>query len=464
MGKISTTILLVFALSMGCTCVRAEAGLIHYPSVVEQTLNNGLRVMLIEDYEQPTASFHILIKAGRIDNPLKQPGLAGLTGLMLREGTTSRSSEEVTEQLAQMGARFSVTSRARYTTLKLGVLTQYTQPGLSLFADMLLNPSFPGRELKRVKRDIANNLKLEQTYAQAIASKHLRFLLFGPDHALGRASTEGMIKRLRIPHVRDFYEKHVRPQNAFLLVIGDFESENMMVQVQERFGSWEQVDLEADKTPFSTFTGKGKIRVVHKPKATQAFIHLNHWALPCDHPDFYAYRLMNYILGGGDFSSRLMQSVRSQGGKTYGIRSTYTSNSDYGVLDIQTATRNHAFLSTYQLVRSVFRDLGEQGVTPAELDKAKAYYAGAIPLQLETPDAIAQKVLTSALNGFSMNDLTQEVVRLMRVQVSDVNRVLKQYLNPESCNVVVVGDTKELAEQLSQIRQYERVHYRSKVK
>jgi len=328
----------------------------------------------------------------------------------------------------------------------------------------LLNPSFPGRELKRVKRDITNNLKLEQTYAQSIAAKHLRLLLFGPDHALGRASTVSSIKRLGISHVKGFYAKHMRPNNATLLVIGDFDSESMIAQIQDRFGPWERGDLEPDIPTPSTFTGQGKIRVVHKPGATQAFVHLNNWALPCDHPDFYAYRLMNYILGGGDFSSRLMQSVRSQGGKTYGIRSTYMSSTDYGILDIQTATRTHEFLSTYRLILSELERMVEQGVSATELKKAQAYYAGSIPLQLETPDAIAQKLLIGVLNGFTMNDLSQEVVRLKRVQVSDVNRVIKTYIKPESFNVVIVGDARALAEQLRPIGQYERVHYKSQPK
>jgi zinc protease len=269
---------------------------------------------------------------------------------------------------------------------------------------------------------------------------------------------------LRTSQVKAFYQKHIHPNNAVLLVMGDFKVEDMMTQIQERFGSWERGDLDPDPSTPVTFTAKGKIRVVHKPDATQAFIHLNHWARPCDHPDFYAYRLMNYILGGGGFTSRLMQSVRSQEGKTYGIRSTYTANTDYGTLTIQTATRNQEFLSTYQLIRSVLSDLVEQGITPAELHKAQAYYAGAIPLQLETPDTIAQKVLTGALNGFTLEDLSQEVNRLKRVQVSDVNRVIKQYLNPDTFNVVIVGNAKALTEQLKQIGPYERVHYRSNPK
>ena len=464
MRKTGTCAFIIIGWFVGCMCVQAEEGLVNYPGIVDRTLDNGLRVMLIEHHEQPTTSFHILIKAGRIDNPLNRPGLAGLTTLLLREGTMSRSSEQVTEQLAQMGAQFSVTSPARYKILKLGVLNQYAQPGLALFADMLLNPSFPGRELKRVKRDIINNLKLEQTYAQSIAVKHLRFLLFGPDHVLGRASTEGSIRRMRSSHVKAFYQKHVRPNNAMLLVIGDFESESMMARVQDRFGSWERADLDSDISTPSTFTGKGQIRVVHKPDATQAFIHLNHWALPCNHSDFYAYRLMNYILGGGGFSSRLMQSVRSQGGKTYGIRSTYSSNTDFGTINIQTATRSHECLSTYQLIQSVFRDLIENGITATELSKAQAYYAGSIPLQLETPDTIAHKVLTGALNGFTLEELPLEVSRLTQVEVSDVKRVIRTCLNPQSFNLVIVGNTKELADQLKQIGPFEKVHYQASLR
>jgi zinc protease len=457
-------IVILVGLGMGCICTQAEEGLINYPNVTDRTLGNGLRVMLIEHHEQPTTSFHVLLKAGRIDNPLDQAGLAGLTALLLREGTTSRSSDQVTEQLAQMGAQFSIDARARYTTLKIAVLNQYAQAGLALFSDMLLNPSFPARELKRTKKDAINNLRFEQTYGQSIAAKHLNHLLFGSRHPLGRASTKTSLKKPGRKDLQAFYQEHIRPSNAILLVIGDFEPEAMMAQIQDHFGSWEQANLDSDIPTRPTFTKRGKIRVVHKPDATQAFIHFNHWALPCDHADFYAYRLMNYILGGGGFSSRLMQSVRAQGGKTYDIRSTYSSNTDYGIINLQTATRNQAFLSTYQLIRSVLSRTVDQGITAAELSKAQAYYAGSIPLQLESPDAIARKILTAALNDFSMDDLSQEVIRIKRVQVSDVNRVIKACVNPEHFNVVIVGDTKELTEQLKQIGPYEKVDYRARLR
>jgi zinc protease len=456
--------LAVISLAMGCVCTQAKAGLIVTPDVMDRTLDNGLRVMLVEHHEQPTTSFHVLVKAGKIDDPLGQAGLAGLTALLLREGTTSRSSDKITAQLAQMGAQFSSDTRDRYTTLKIAVLNQYAQPGLALFSDMLLNPSLPGRALKRIRKDAINMLSFEQSYGQFIAAKHLKHILFGPSHPLGRPSTKTSLKKSSTKDLQAFYQKHICPNNAVLLVIGDFVSEHMMGQIQDHFGSWKRGDLGANVPAPSTFTRKGKIRVVHKPDATQAFIHLNHWALPWDHPDFYTYRLMNYVLGGGGFSSHLMQSVRSRGGKTYDIRSSYAPNADYGTITIQTATRNQAFLSTYQLILSVLSDCVEQGINAAELNRAKAYYTGAIPLQWETPDAIARKILLATLNGFSMNDLSQEVMRINRVQLSDVNRVVKTYLNPESFNVGIVGDSKELAEQLKQIGPFEKRHYKARLK
>lgn len=464
MTRTSIHIQAVITLCLACICAQAGEGLINYPDILDRTLDNGLRVMLIEHHEQATTSFHVLVKAGKIDDPLARAGLAGLTAQLLREGTTSRSSDQITEQLAQMGAQFSSDTRDRYTTLKIAVLNQYAQAGLALFSDMLLNPGFPGRALKRIRKDAINMLSFEQTYGQFIAVKHLNHMLFGPDHPLGRPKTQTSLSRASTKRVKAFYEKHMRPNNAILLVIGDFAAEDMLGQIQDHFGAWARGPVDPDiPTPF-TFTDQGKIRVVHKPDATQAFILFKHWALPCDHPDFYAYRLMNYILGAGGFSSRLMQSVRSQGGKTYDIRSTYTPNALYGTVTIQTATRNQAFLSTYQLIQSVLSEYAEQGISATELNRAKAYYAGAIPLQLETPDAIARKILTATLNGFSMEDLSQEVMRINHVQLMEVNRVIKTYLNPESFNVVIVGDSKELTEQLKQIGPYEKRHYKARLK
>lgn len=438
-----------------------SADIIEFPDRTDITLENGLRVILIEHHEQPTISYRLLVKAGVIDNPLGKEGLAEVTGALLKAGTSSRTQDEIVDATALIGSAINISTRSHYTSVGLDVLKRYSEIGFEIFTDVILDPVFPSREFKRVRKGYINYVKLELTNNNKIAFNHSNFLLFGPKHPLGCVKTEKSLRGLNGKDVRTFYRRFFRPNNSILLVIGDFLQQDMLDRIKNEFGQWEKAGVVERIQTKVDFSKSGSIRVVDKPKMTQAVIHLKQWGINSKHEDYYAYQLMNYILGGGGFSARLMEAVRFKGGKTYGIRSSYVSNFDYGVLSIATSTRNEQFLNTYQLIQSELKKLIDGGITAEELSKAKAYKTGSIPLQLEAPGMIADKVLKAIVNGITIDDLSKEIVYYKRVKVEDVNRVIKEYLHPEKMNIVIVGDVKKLKGQLEKIGHYKKVYYKS---
>lgn len=460
MNYVKYNLLLLLLFVAGPARAASVGQLINYPVIKDVTLENGLRVMLIEHHEQPTVSYRILVRAGRIDNPLTKEGLADVTTRLLREGTRSMTSDDIADKIAEIGGDFTISSRANYTIFGMDVLSQYSDLAFAIFTDIILNPSFSSKGLQRVKKELIAHVKLELTNNYKIAFRHGGFLLFGSQHPLGHTKTEKSLNRIRTADVKDFYQKNFRPNNSILLVVGDFSADKMLAEITERLSSWPSAEIVGQIQIQPDFTKKGRIRVVNKPDMTQAVIHLNQWAPLSSSPDYYEYLLMNDIMGGGGFTSRLMQALRTKGGKTYGIGSYCSINLNYGVLGITTSTRNQEIFNTYQLIQSELKKLIDEGVTEEETIKTKAYMTGTIPLQLEAPGSMAEKILKAIMNGFTVDDLSKEIIYYNRVTAGDINRVIKKYLHPESFNVVIVGDIKKIKGQLEKIGPYEQVYYK----
>lgn len=435
--------------------------LINYPPINDVTLPNGLRVMLMGHHEQPTVSYRILVKTGKIDEPLGKEGLADLTAQLLQEGTLSKTSSQIADQIAEIGSELNISSQANYTIFGLNVLSQYSLVGFDILADVMLNPAFPSQEIKRVKRELISAVDLELTDKSKIASNHGQLLLFGSEHPLGCVNTKKSLEIISPKDIRDFYQKYFCPNKSILLVIGDFSKEKMLAQITEKFGSWKQVEVGQRVQTKPDFTKKGRFRVVDKPGMTQAMIYLNQWAVNGTSSDYYEYLLANYILGGSGFSSRLTNAVRAKGGKTYDIKSSCDINLDYGIFKITTLTRNQEMFNTYQLIQTELKKLVDKGVTDEELLKAKAYMAGSIPLQLETPASIADKIIKSIMKGFTIDDLLKEVINYNNVTVDGISHVIKEYMHPEKLNIVIVGDVGKIEQQLTQIGDYEKVYYKN---
>ncbi len=460
MNYIKYGFLTVLLFTAGYTIAEPAKGLINYPPVNDVTLPNGLRVMLIEHHEQPTVSYRVVVRAGRIDGPLGKEGLADLTARLLQEGTLSMTSDQIADKIAEIGGELSISSQSNYTTIGLNILSEHSRAGFDILADVILNPVFPPQGINRVKKEMLNTVNMDFTDKDKIASNHGQLLLFGSEHPLGRANTKNSLEGISPKDIRDFYQRYYCPNNSMLLVIGDFSKEQMLAQITEKFGSWKQAEPRQRVQPKPDFTKKGKFRVVDKPDMTQAVIYLNQWAISSKSPDYYEYLLINYVLGGSDFSSRLMSAVRAKGGKTYAIGSRYDMNFDYGILSITTSTRNQEMLNTYQLIQTELKKLIDKGITEDELVKAKAYISGAIPLQLETPASIADKILKAIMRGFTIDDLSKEVINYNSITVDDVNRVIKEYIKPENMNIVIVGDAGKIEKQLTQVGTYEKIYYK----
>jgi zinc protease len=187
------------------------------------------------------------------------------------------------------------------------------------------------------------------------------------------------------------------------------------------------------------------------------------WGIPRTHDDRYAVKLANYIFGGGAFSSRLMEVVRGEGGKTYGVRSWASSRMDYGAFGISTSTRNPEVYNTYTLIMSELNRLREEGVTAEELRKAKSFYTGSQPLSLESPGAIAGSVLSALYYGFTIEDLETSLVKLNAVTLDEVNAAIKNHYDEENRVLIIVGKGEEIKDLIRPIGSFDEAFYKDDI-
>lgn len=439
----------------------SPADTIDFSDRTDVTLQNSLRVILLQHNEQPTISYILAVNTGSIDDPLNKRGLAELTGQLLKTGTSSRSQQQIVENIALIGNTIGVSIKSHYTSVGLDVLKRYSGIGFEIFSDIILDPVFSPEEIKHTKKEYINYAKMQFTNNHGIAANHGNYLLFGSEHPFGRMKTEKSIKSITRKDIKEFYQNFYHPNNSMLVVVGDFEPQDMLKTIKAKFANWQTADIAKRIETKMDFSKTGDFRVVDKPKMTQALIHLNQWAIESPREDYFAYQLMNDILGGGGFSSKLMDAVRAKSGKTYAIWSRYGANPDYGVLSITTSTRNDQLENTHELIRSVLKKLADEGITSEELSRAKAYKTGAIPLNMESPAMIAKKIIEAIVKGYTVEDLPKEIDYYNRVTIEDVNHVIREYLHPEKMNVVIVGDVRSIKRQLEKIGYYQKVHYKS---
>ncbi len=431
-----------------------------YPEFTDTTLSNGLRILVAEHHEQPAVFCQILVKAGARDEPLGKEGLASVTASQLDQGTDSFNSEEFAEAVDGIGGRLWTWADDEYTIVGCRMLAADIETGLGLLAGAVLKPVFPAKSLARQRKQEAADIAQERAEPMSLARRHAAYLLFGPGNRLGREVSEKSIGRIAVADVRGFHAGYYVPGNSILIAVGDFAREEMLALLCERFGGW----TSRDSKPRPEFTPPKlrdiRCRLVNKPGLDQGYIAIAEWGIGRRDPDNDAHRIMDYVFGGG-WASRLMTVVRVEQGKTYGVGSERSCHPDFGTYGVGTFTRTEEVASTCRLLVSEMRRLADSGVTDTELAGAKSYLVANLPLQMETPGQIAQRVAEGLYYGFTLDELRHETARLAAVKLEDVNRVAKQYLDPDAFVLVVVGDAGKLRVPLREIGRFDEVNWQA---
>lgn len=401
---------------------------------------NGLTVLVLEQHSLPIVQIRALIKAGSAQDPSEKAGLANLVASLLDEGTGTRTAKQIAEQIEFVGGTLAAKAFEDFTTASARVLKKDTELGFELVADILRRPAFTEQELKRVRSQILGEIASEKDDPGLVADKAFNQLVFdGHPYRWPVNGTEASLPKITRVDILRFYSREYLPNQTILAIVGDITIEQARAQVAKHFGSWKRGTPPARTVGSPRPIEQPVVRLIEKD-LTQATIMVGHLGISRTNPDFYAVTVMNYILGAGGFSSRLMDSIRDNQGLAYGVGSAFEAKLMPGPFMISLQTRNETANQAIAGVLTELNGITDAPVTDEELADAKAYLIGSFPLRLDTTAKLAEVLSQVEFYGLGPDYFTQYPQWIERVTKEDVLRVAKQYLHPNGYALVVVGN------------------------
>jgi len=409
-------------------------------SPVKITTANGMTVLVLEQHFLPIVEIHALIKTGSAQDPPNKAGLSNLTASLLDEGTTTRSSKQLAEQIDFVGGSLAVKAGVDFTTASARILTKDVDLGFTLLADILLHPAFSKQEFGRVRSQILGEIMSDNDDPGHVAMTAFNQLVFH-DHPY-RWPVNGLektVQKITLADVRKFYAKEYLPNQTILAIVGDITLEQATDLVQTHFGGWKNKKAPARTTKKPRAVTRKSVQFIEKD-LTQSTIVLGHGGISRTNPDFYPVTVMNHILGAGGFSSRLMDSIRDKQGLAYGIMSHYETHAMPGSFWINLQTKTETTNQAISGVLTEMKTLRDVPVTDQELAEAKAFLVGSFPLRLDSTAKLAHVLAQVEFFELGFEYFTQYPEWIERVTKEDIQRVAKQYLNPQHYALVVVGN------------------------
>ena len=412
------------------------------PQISTRELSNGLKIVVLEQHELPLVDVLLQVRSGGESDPAGKMGMAALVAAMLTEGTTNRTALQIADQAAFLGIQLNASSGWEQSTVSLHAPIAQLDSALALFSAGALRPNVPAPDLERVRKVRLTALQQLRDRAPAIADRAFANAVFGEQHPYGRplAGTEGTLASITRDDVQRFYSTFYRPNNATLLVVGDVRPDDVERRARDLFGAWARGTVPTPATNAPSAAKGTRVVLVDKPGAAQTSFRLGGVGAPRSTSDYFPLQVMNTILGGS-YTSRLNHNLRETHGYTYGAGSGFGLRRSAGPFiasaEVVTAKTDSALIEFMKELRAI-RDT----VPAEELARAKRNLQLGLPSSFETTQGIAQEFLPLIAYGIPLDFFSSAVQRYGAVTQADVQRVARQYVDPDKLTIVVVGDRK----------------------
>lgn len=408
-----------------------------------EVLANGITLLHAQKTSLPIVTVVVAIKAGSVSEPAEKAGLANLTADLLNEGTKTRTSKEISEAIEFVGGSLTSSGGADYITVSLSVLKKDIALGFDLLSDVILNPVFSDAEVQRRKTSIKNLIIQQKEEPGTIASKAFAEAVFG-GHPYGRPveGTEETLDRIAREDIIAFHQEYYLPNNTIMTVVGDISKDELKSLLGRYFMAWQRKDSKPLSPPPLSPEDKPKVVRIQK-KLTQANIILGHLGIARDNPDYYAVSVMNYILGGGGFASRLMDNIRDNKGLAYDVHSYFSANKFGGSFQAGLQTKNESANTSIEEVLKEMQRIRTEPVSDKELSDARSYLTGSLPLRIDSNRKIAAFLTSVEFYGLGLDYVDNYRKYIEAVTKDDIQRVAKKYLHPDNYVLVIVADLQK---------------------
>lgn len=416
-------------------------------------LANGLKVFVVENHKIPRVSYSLVLDS----DPVFEGDMAGYTdfaGQLMRTGTTSRTKDQIDEQVDMLGANLSTSANGIYASC----LTRHNESLLTIMSDILLNPDFKSEELEKIRKQTLSALEAAKNEPGAISERVNSVLVYGSNHPYGLNESEESVKNITLEKCKDYYKTFFKPNIAYLAIVGDITPEQAKPLVEKYFGSWQQGEVPQAKYPTPKAPSKSIVAIVDRPNAVQSTINITY---PVDlkpgSPDDIKVKLTNSILGGGTF--RLYNNLREKHGWTYGAYSSIQSDKLIGKFNASAEVRNPVTDSSFTEILAEMNRLRTETVPEDELNMVRNFMMGNFGRSLENPSTIANFAINTARYNLPKDYYATYLTRLAALTPADVQLTAQKYIRPDNAYLLMVGKAEDIAPKLKKFAKGGEVQY-----
>jgi len=422
------------------TFAAAQSG--WQPPYPQKTVfKNGLTVLLLEKHRLPMVTISAMVKSGSASDPKDLSGLADFTAEMLSRGTMSRTAQQIAQSFDQSGAQFSVDCDYDASYFSLTCLSQDLEKLLPVFMDLLQHPRMDSAEVERLRDQMVTALQSEQDRPMSVSQKAFEKGLYGShqyNHPVeGEEKTVGAVTP---GDLAAFHKKYFVPNNTVIAVVGDIKPARVSGLLKRLTKNWSKAEFPPvvfDRVPI---IAEPRLQMIHRP-ISQAYVVMGFLGPKRLDPDYQAARLMNYILGGGGFVSRLFTKIRVQQGLAYDVDSYFSPRLDYGPYAFTVQTKCQTADTAVKTMLLEMERIRKEPVSDQELSETKAYFRGSYPFRYETNSQVAGQILGAELYGLSPDQVAKDLETIQKTTKEDILMAAQRLLKPGNYIIAMTTDT-----------------------
>lgn len=422
---------------------------LNLPKITEKKLGNGLIVVLAPLPNVPKISAMLTFRAASTSTDRSaHPGIAQIAASVANEGTETRTSKQIKEELRSIGGSLGLGSDADSTTLTATSLSEFSSRMFDLMSDVTQHATFPETELKLAQENTIQQIRAGRANPGFLVNERFQKAVFGDHPYSFVVPDEKAISSLTQSDLKSFVAKYYIPNTSHLIVVGDFDSEKAFAEVEKAFGSWKSGSAPADENPPVPVRDKRQIYFVHRPGSIQSAIYIGNVTIPRKDSDYFALRTADTILGAS-FYSRLTRNIRENKGYTYSPFSSSNTQEKTGAIQTGAFVRNEV---TGPTLLEIFYELDRMRVLPVsdeELKAAKEFSTGNFSVELASQLGLAGRINTIYTYGLDKNFINDFRPKIEGLTVNDIQRVSAKYFDTYHAAVVIVGDWDKVKDQVT---------------
>ncbi len=432
----------------------APAPEIHIPEIQSFTLENGLKVFVVENHKLPKVTFNFIFDYPPVYEG-ELAGLSGITGDLLGTATTTKNKDEIDEAVDFIGADLYVSSESVYGS----VLSKFKEDFAKILSDILINAKFKEDELAKAKKNAVSGIKNREKNPSAIANNALRATLYGKDSPYGTIATEESVNKITVADCENFYKTNILPNISYLAIVGDINFDEAKKLVEENFSAWKKGAVPERKFKSKRPPLIRKVVLVDRDEAVQSVIHVAYpLKLKHNSKDRIASVIMNQIFGG-NFMSHLNMNLREKHGYTYGARASLTADEYMGEFDAMCEARTEVTDSAITEFLYEMKRMRNGEITDDEVDAIKKYKIGQFARSLEDPLTVARFAINVERYNLPKDYYKNYLKNIEAVTKEDVQKAAKKYINPDKAYVIVVGNGSEIKDKIKRFSMNGKIIY-----